>query len=105
MRLVRTDWILDEMELARDIPSATLGAAPLLRRGVRLSMALARRLASLGVRAVWIEDDMGEGIIPAQPLPDHVRTATEHAVGSCLDAARSVASDLSNLPARAFQQI
>jgi HD-GYP domain-containing protein (c-di-GMP phosphodiesterase class II) len=93
------------MELARDIPSATLGAAPLLRRGVRLSMALARRLASLGVRAVWIEDDMGEGIIPAQPLPDHVRTATEHAVGSCLDAARSVASDLSNLPALAFDDL
>jgi HD-GYP domain-containing protein (c-di-GMP phosphodiesterase class II) len=105
MRLVRTDWILEEMELARDIPSATLGAAPLLRRGVLLSNALARRLGSLGVRAVWIEDDMGEGIIPAQPLPDHVRTATEQAVGSCLDAARSVASDLSNLPPRAFQQI
>jgi HD-GYP domain-containing protein (c-di-GMP phosphodiesterase class II) len=105
MRLVRTDWILDEMELARDVPSATLGAAPLLRRGVRLSAPLARRLGSLGVRAVWIEDDMGEGIIPAQPLPDHVRTSTEQAVGSCLDAARSVASDLSNLPARAFQQI
>ncbi len=105
MRLVRVDWILDEMELARDIPSATLGAAPLLRRGVRLSTALASRLGSLGVRAVWIEDDMGEGIVPAQPLPDHVRTATEQAVGSCLDAARSVAADLSNLPARAFQQI
>jgi HD-GYP domain-containing protein (c-di-GMP phosphodiesterase class II) len=105
MRLVRTDGILDEMELARDIPSGTLGAAPLLRRGVRLSTALSARLGSLGVRAVWIEDDMGEGIIPAQPLPAAVRTATEHAVGSCLDAARSVAADLSNLPARAFQQI
>ena len=93
------------MELARDIPSATLGAAPLLRRGFRLSIPLASRLGSLGVRAVWIEDDMGDGIIPAQPLPDHVRTSTEQAVGSCLTAARAVASDLKDLPARAFQQI
>jgi HD-GYP domain-containing protein (c-di-GMP phosphodiesterase class II) len=105
MRLVRTDWIQDEMELARDIPSATLGAAPLLRRGVRLSTALAGRLGSLGVRAVWIEDDMGDGIIPSQPLPDHVRNSTEQAVGACLDAARSVAADLREIPTRAFQQI
>ncbi|HEY5430534.1 MAG TPA: HD-GYP domain-containing protein [Solirubrobacteraceae bacterium] len=93
------------MELARDIPSATLGAAPLLRRGFRLSISLASRLGSLGVRAVWIEDDMGDGIIPAQPLPDHVRSSTEQAVGSCLNAARAVAAELKDLPSRAFQQI
>ncbi|MGH2875019.1 MAG: HD-GYP domain-containing protein, partial [Solirubrobacteraceae bacterium] len=105
MRLVRVGWIVDDMELARDIPSAILGAAPLLRRGVRLSAALAARLGSLGVRAIWIEDDMGEGIIPLQPVPDHVRAATEAAVSSCLDAARAVAADVSDLPARTFQQL
>jgi HD-GYP domain-containing protein (c-di-GMP phosphodiesterase class II) len=103
--MVRVDWLMDEMELARDIPSATLGAAPLLRRGVRLSASLARRLSSLGVRAVWIEDDLGDGIVPVAPIPDHVRSAAEVAVGSCLDAARSVAADLSSLPTRAVQQI
>ncbi|MGH3264554.1 MAG: HD-GYP domain-containing protein, partial [Trebonia sp.] len=96
---------MDEMELARDIPSATLGAAPLLRRGVRMSASLATRLGSLGVRAVWIEDDMADGIVPLQPIPDHVRSATEAAVCSCLDAARSVAADVSDLPARTFQQL
>jgi HD-GYP domain-containing protein (c-di-GMP phosphodiesterase class II) len=105
MRLVRIDWVLDDMELARDIPSAALGAAPLLKRGVRLTRSLAARLGSHGVRAVWIEDDMADGILPAQPLPDHVRTATELAVGSCLEAARSVAADLNNLPARTFEQL
>ena len=48
MRLVRVSWIQDDMELARDIPSAALGAAPLLRRGVRLSRPLAARLGSRG---------------------------------------------------------
>ncbi|HET8976531.1 MAG TPA: HD-GYP domain-containing protein [Solirubrobacteraceae bacterium] len=105
MRLVRVDWVSDDMELARDIPSSVLGAAPLLRRGVRLTRALAARLSSLGVRAVWIEDDMGDGIVPVQPLPDHVRSATAAAVGTCLEAARSVAADLNNLPARAFEQL
>jgi HD-GYP domain-containing protein (c-di-GMP phosphodiesterase class II) len=105
MRLVRVDWVQDDMELARDIPSAALGAAPLLKRGVRLTRSLASRLATHGVRAVWIEDAVGDGIIPVQPLPDHVRTSTEAAVASCLDAARAVAADLNNLPARTFEQL
>jgi len=105
MRLIRVDWIVDDMELARDVPSATLGAAPLLRRGVPLNTSLASRLAALGVRAVWIEDDMGEGIVPHQPLPDHVRVATESAVLTCLEAARSVAADRADIPARALAQI
>lgn len=105
MRLVRVDWIRDDMELARDIPSATLGAAPLLRSGVRLSSALAARLRGMGVRAVWIEDDIAEGIIPNQPLPDHVRSATEWAVNSCLQTARTLASGLTNLPSEAFGQL
>ena len=45
MRLVRLDSIREEMELARDIPSAVLGALPLLRRGVRLSPSLAESIA------------------------------------------------------------
>jgi HD-GYP domain-containing protein (c-di-GMP phosphodiesterase class II) len=105
MRLIRIDWIQDGMELARDIPSAAIGAAPLLRRGVRLSSSLANRLGSLGIRALWIEDDMGEGIIPAIPLPDHIRIATEEAVSTCFDAARAVAADLSELPVSALKKI
>src|ERR1700744_971340 len=105
MRLVRIDWIQDGMELARDIPSAAVGAAPLLRRGVRLSQSLASRLSSLGIRALWIEDDMGEGIIPAMPLPDHIRMATEEAVAACFEAARAVAAGLSELPFHAVKQI
>jgi hypothetical protein len=61
MRLVGLDSIREEMELARDIPSAVLGSLPLLRRGVRLSPSLAARLATRGVRAVWVEDGLGDG--------------------------------------------
>jgi HD-GYP domain-containing protein (c-di-GMP phosphodiesterase class II) len=94
VRLVRIEGVRDGMELARDIPAATLGSAPLLRRGVRLTTALAGRLEPRGVRAVWIEDDMGEGIVPLLPLPDEVRRSTEQAVIRCLDGARGAAGDL-----------
>src|ERR1700753_4020682 len=105
MRLVRIDWSQEAMGRARDIPSAAVGAAPLLRRGVRLSESLGARLSSLGIRALWIEDDMGEGIIPAMPLPDHIRAATEEAVAACFEAARAVAADLSELPFTTLKQI
>ena len=94
MRLVRLHWVADGMELARDIPAQTLGSAPLLRRGVKLSRGLASRLASRGVRAVWVEDDLGDGIAPAMPLPDEVRRSTESAVITCLKGARSSSGDL-----------
>ncbi|MGH2908626.1 MAG: HD-GYP domain-containing protein, partial [Solirubrobacteraceae bacterium] len=41
-----------------------------------------------GVRAVWIEDDFGEGVAPMQPLSDEVRRSAERAVVTCLDGAR-----------------
>ena len=88
MRLVRVDRIADGMELARDVPAATLGSAPLLRRGVRLSGGVGSSLERRGVRAVWIEDDLGDGIVPVQPLTDEVRRSAERAVVTCLDGAR-----------------
>src|SRR5579875_3272708 len=88
MRLVRVDRIADGMELARDVPAESLGSAPLLRQGVRLSSAVGSSLERRGVRAVWIEDDLGEGIVPLQPLSDDVRRSAERAVVTCIDRAR-----------------
>jgi HD-GYP domain-containing protein (c-di-GMP phosphodiesterase class II) len=88
MRLVRVDCIDEGMELARDVPAPTLGSAPLLRRGVRLSGTVGSSLERRSVRAVWIEDDLGDGIVPVQPLSEEVRRSAEHAVVTCLDGAR-----------------
>jgi HD-GYP domain-containing protein (c-di-GMP phosphodiesterase class II) len=83
--------VCDGMELARDVPSSNLSAQPLLRQGVLLTERVGNRLATLGVRAVWVEDGMGEGIEPLMPLPDHVRQSAEEASASCLVGARSAA--------------
>ena len=88
MRLVRIGSVVGDMELAREIPSATPNSAPLVRRGVRLTRAMVDRLATRGVRAVWIEDELGEGIEPVYVLPDDVRRSTEQAVDTCVSAAR-----------------
>lgn len=92
MRLVRIESVRDGMELARDIP-AGVGAAPLVRTGVRLTGGIAARLAERGVRAVWIEDGLGEGIVPVQPLPEPVRQATQRASAACLEAARTAVTN------------
>jgi HD-GYP domain-containing protein (c-di-GMP phosphodiesterase class II) len=89
MRLVRVGGVRDGMELARDIPNANPTAAPLLRQGVILTERVGRRLAGLGIRAVWVEDGLGEGIEPALPLPDSVRLSAEEASARCLVGAQS----------------
>jgi HD-GYP domain-containing protein (c-di-GMP phosphodiesterase class II) len=106
VRLVRIESVADGMELARDIPAGTIGSAPLLRRGVRLTTSMAGRLGPRGVRAIWIEDDMGEGIVPVAPLPDSVRRSTESAVGTCLSAIKtSRGSNGGTLGAEAIGQL
>jgi HD-GYP domain-containing protein (c-di-GMP phosphodiesterase class II) len=92
VRLVRTENVREGMELARDVPARALGCLPLLRQGVALTESMGRRLYQLHVRAVWVEDGMGEGIDPAMPLPEHVRRSAEEASNACLEAARASAN-------------
>jgi HD-GYP domain-containing protein (c-di-GMP phosphodiesterase class II) len=87
MRIVPIRGVRDGMELARDIPNPKPGGVPLLRAGVALSERLSQRLGSGGVRAVWVKDDLGEGIDPVVPLPDDVRRSSEEAIAMCVSAA------------------
>jgi hypothetical protein len=87
VRLVPTNKVVDGMVLARDIISSRADGAPLLRRQTTLTSDLAARAAQIGIRAVWIHDDLGEGIIPAAEFPQDVLGVTFHAVTRGLDAA------------------
>jgi HD-GYP domain-containing protein (c-di-GMP phosphodiesterase class II) len=93
------------MELAREIPTSVPNGAPLVRHGVKLTTAMGKRLAQRGVRAVWIADDLGEGVVPNQPVPDEVRRATERAVSDCFAATRALAGDSRGLPDAALEQL
>ena len=76
MRLVTISRVTEGMELARDVISGRPNELPMLRSGVRLTANLAQRLATSGVHAVWIEDELGEMIEPVEPLSPEVRAAT-----------------------------
>ncbi len=88
MRLVTISRVAEGMELARDVISGRPNELPMLRSGVRLTANLAQRLATSGVHAVWIEDELGEMIEPVEPLSPEVRAQTQKAAIEALDSAR-----------------
>ncbi len=69
--------------LARDVSATTTGP-PLLRAGVRLGERYLAALRAAGVRAVWIEDALGEGLAPATLLQEETRRHASEAVGRAL---------------------
>src|SRR4051794_34141913 len=78
-------------ELARDLPTAA-GRVPLLARGVVITERYARALAAHGINAVWIHDELSEGIEPAELLSEAVRARTGTQVRLALDSARAAFS-------------
>ena len=124
MRLVALSRAPEGAELARDVRTGAPGDVPLLRAGTPLSAPYRIRLLELGLRAVWIEDALSEGIEPLPPLEDDAREEAERRVGSVIldatdafragrplpgtaadqlqDVARTIASQVSALPEAAY---
>ena len=86
MRLMPTARALGS-ELARDIPSPEPGQMPVLRCGAVLSESYQRSLLEAGINAVWVHDDLSEGIEPVELVPPAVR---EHAARTVSSALREV---------------
>jgi HD-GYP domain-containing protein (c-di-GMP phosphodiesterase class II) len=105
MRIVPIRSVREGMELARDIPNPKAGGVPLLRSGVSLSERLAGRLARESVRAVWVKDDLGEGIDPVVPLPDDVRRSSEEALAMCVSAATKALAAGTSISEVALQDV
>lgn len=105
MRIVPIASITDGMQLAQDIPNPSPGGAPLLRAGVTLSDRLAARLAASSIRAVWISDELGEGIEPVAPLPDNVRQRTEVAHAKYVQAACQMLAASTGIPDAVLREL
>jgi len=75
--------------LARDLPATGPGGLPLLRAGTRISARYRTALADQGIHAVWVEDDLSEGIEPAELMPEPVRAQTAARVHEALGSARA----------------
>jgi HD-GYP domain-containing protein (c-di-GMP phosphodiesterase class II) len=73
--------------LAQDVHTVE-GGLPLLRFGVTITARYQRALAENGVNAVWVEDELSEGIVPVTPITDDTRRKTSSAVGNALAEAK-----------------
>jgi len=74
--------------LARDVPAVDPKQMPVLRGNATVTDRYAAALTGIGIRAVWVHDDLSEGIEPVELLSPDVRQETARTVGDALDGAR-----------------
>lgn len=96
MRLAYLTSLPLDAELARDV--AGEGPIPLVRRGTKLTPSMAQRLMARGVSAVWVHDDLSDGIAPLDPLPPDVRRDSQRVLSRSLEIARSSIASAHALP-------
>jgi HD-GYP domain-containing protein (c-di-GMP phosphodiesterase class II) len=98
MRLISCSKIVDGVELARDVVAGPPGAAPLLRAGVKLTERYRTALPKAGIGSVWIEDELSDGILLAEPLRHETRSRVHRATGDALSAANVALRSGSGMP-------
>jgi HD-GYP domain-containing protein (c-di-GMP phosphodiesterase class II) len=92
MRLVSLDRLAPGAMLGADVHEAGSDGPPLLRRGVAITPRYVTALAQKGVCAVWVDDDLSEGMLPSRLLSDDTERAAVGAVGAALfDAGEALA--------------
>jgi HD-GYP domain-containing protein (c-di-GMP phosphodiesterase class II) len=87
MRLVQMHDLPVEARLADDIFSGRDGT-PLLRAGVTLNDRFVDHLRRAGIQAVWIEDQLGQGIVPVPAISSQTRGKATRALATLHDEAR-----------------
>jgi HD-GYP domain-containing protein (c-di-GMP phosphodiesterase class II) len=86
MRLVAIQRAAGHL-LARDIPAADPRQMPLLRSGAEITERYAHQLREAGIYAVWVHDELTEGIEPVHLVPPQVREESARLVSAALDRA------------------
>ncbi len=83
MRLVCVENLAEGAELARDVWAGS-AAIPLLRAGTRITAEYLRGLRRAGVGAVYIEDELSEGVEPVEVIREETRSRAAQAVERAL---------------------
>ena len=89
MRLVMTRRIEQGSVLATDVLTGRHGT-PLLRKGTRLSASYRDALLRAGINAVYVDDELGEGIDVPQILTERTRQEATSALAQAFRAAPTV---------------
>ena len=86
MRLVAISRLTDGACIGRDVHTGIPGQAPLLRRGSLYRTNYGESLRKRGIRAVYIDDELGEGIDVPEALTDYTRREAENALTRAFQA-------------------
>jgi HD-GYP domain-containing protein (c-di-GMP phosphodiesterase class II) len=105
MRLVPINRLEPGMRLGHDVTTGRPGTAPLLRAGVELDSRYSNALLQSGIHAIWVEDDLGEGIEPVRPLSEETRREALAVTGAALAEARTALADGQSLSDRALDDL
>jgi len=93
------------LRLARSLPASGAGRVPLLAQGTIITDRYASVLASQGIHAVWVDDDLSDGIEPTELLPAPVLAETADRVRSALETARSAFASKQRLSPATIQDL
>lgn len=88
MRLVPTSAVADQAELARDVLIGRADGIPLLRSGTKITERYREGLERAGIHAIYIEDELSQGIVPEELVSAETRTIAAKAVGDAYRSAK-----------------
>ena len=100
MRLASISTVAPGTVLARDISLDPRFGVPLLRAGIALTPQFVQALVDVGVPAIWVADELGEGIEPRGLLSERVRHDAARAVANLVTAVRRALTKESLLDVR-----
>ncbi len=93
MRLVPTSRVPVGALLARDVQLGRPDGIALLRKGVHMTERFRAGLLESGIHAIYVDDELSEGINPEQLVSDETRTVATRAVASAYqEATKTVVS-------------
>jgi hypothetical protein len=98
MRLVPTKRLEIGVRLGRDVLTGRAGDVPLLRKGTTVSERYRDALLRAGVFAVYVDDELGEGIEIEQGVSDEVRYEANAVLARTFDEVPALAAAGAPLP-------
>jgi HD-GYP domain-containing protein (c-di-GMP phosphodiesterase class II) len=105
MRLISLARAEDGAELGRDVLIGRPDGVPLLRAGVRITPRYRELLSRAGISAVYVEDELSDGILVEPIIDDQTREVATRAVSGAYTSARDAIGRGRRLAPEAVQEL
>lgn len=105
MRLISLARAEDGTELGRDVLIGRPDGVPLLRAGVRITPRYRELLARAGISAIYVEDELSDGIVVEPIIDDQTRAVATRAVAGAYTSARDSLTKGRRLAPQAVQEL